>query len=167
MTLILHLKKILADDSGEDKKKDKKKKDVVDEAGHKGFVVVGFPMNIKQCYIYEKYFGKQIVPQLEDSNYIREYEQLQHTFDLSSLTFDSKYLEPKGFGVVINMQADHEVVYQRSVYKRKNPETQSEHNDRESAINPCFKKVEGYEEAEQKIIQHFHNYSANIEDLNT
>lgn len=51
MTLILHLKKILADDSGEDKKKDKKKKDVVDEAGHKGFVVVGFPMNIKQCYI--------------------------------------------------------------------------------------------------------------------
>jgi len=27
--------------------------------------------------------------------------------------------------------------------------------------------VEGYEEAEQKIIQHFHNYSANIEDLNT
>lgn len=55
MTLILHLKKLLADDSGDDKKKkDKGKKDVVDEAGHKGFVVVGFPLNIKQCYIYEK-----------------------------------------------------------------------------------------------------------------
>jgi len=39
---------MLADDSSDDKKKDKKKKDVVDEAGHKGFVIVGFPQNIKQ-----------------------------------------------------------------------------------------------------------------------
>jgi hypothetical protein len=51
MILILYLKRILSEDSGDDKKKDKKKKDVVDDAGNKGFVVVGFPNNIKQCYI--------------------------------------------------------------------------------------------------------------------
>lgn len=54
MILIQYLKRLLGDDAGDDKKKDKKKKDVVDEAGHKGFVLVGFPNNIKQCYIYEK-----------------------------------------------------------------------------------------------------------------
>lgn len=55
------------------------------------------------------------------------------------------------------MHADQDVVYERSVYKRRNPDTQSEHNDRESAINDKFKKVEGYEEAEQKILQYFYS----------
>ena len=52
MILILHLKRLLADDAGGDAKgKGKGKgKDVVEDASHKGFVVLGFPQNIRQCY---------------------------------------------------------------------------------------------------------------------
>jgi len=41
------------------------------------------------------------------------------------------------------MQADRDVIYERSVYKRKNPETNSEHNLKDDSMNVKFKKVEG------------------------
>jgi len=71
------------------------------------------------------------------------------------MNFEDQYLEPKGFGLVINMHADQNVVYERSVWKRKNPETGEEHNSRDDAINDKLKKIEGYEETETKILNNY------------
>jgi len=53
---------------------------------------------------------------------------------------------------VLNLTSDRETIFKRSVWRRKNPENGSELNSYNDTKDEKLKKIEGYEEMENKTL---------------